>query len=608
MKKIKDNNKRIEYKLTDFFVTNLNIKNQIVYYGSNIIAKELFTLLKLDVKTIKQTLKRLRLKQTDRLTDLQVEEICFSNNFDAKKIIEINEGNIINNIVEILKQTKWNDETKIITKPPVITIMGHVDHGKTTLLDIIRKSNIVAKEIGGITQKIGAYQINYENNLLTFIDTPGHEAFTKMRANGSQVTDLAIIIVAADDPLMPQTKESIDHAKAASVPIIIAINKIDAPGANQKRIRKELINYGVMLEEIGGDTPVVEISALKNLNIANLLEVILLQAELLELKVPLNVLGAGTVIESNMSKTQGNIASVIVQIGTLKKGDYIIIGDSLSKIRVLKNDLLKSIDEILPGMPGEIIGLSSPALTGSKFVVVNDLKQATKIVDIIHNAKLDLERQKTEFSAQEIFEQISTTTKNFNIILKADAVGVLQAIEQKLKTFSTPEIKINIIRQDVSDVNLTDLILAKASKATIYLFNLKIPPALKKQIKFEQINVYEFDIIYKLFEDVQDKIKGLIIPKSTKKIVAHGKVLKIFNIPKVGVVVGAFVEDGTVMITNLVRVTRNEKQLYDGPIKSLRIAKDQVKKIESGTEFGVSLNSSARFNPDDKLEFYTIEK
>lgn len=607
----KEKNNIYKYNLSDFFVERLSFKNNKLKFGTNTYLKEISEILKLNPIKIKRKL-GIDLKAKDHiLDDDQIAEIALSNNIDFEKVDDVSPENIIlkiNDLVENYK--KWPEEVIVKKRTPIVTIMGHVDHGKTTLLDAIRNTNFTAKEAGGITQKIGAYQIIWKNNKITFIDTPGHEAFTEMRANGSKVTDLCVIVVSVDDSLMKQTKESIDHAKAANVPIIIAINKIDLPGHSKKKILDDLANYGIVSEELGGDVPVVEISALKNKNIDHLLDMIILITDMLNLKTAFNILATGTVIESNIHKSRGNLVTVIVKNGTLNIGDNIILDDRLITIKGLKDENQNPILKAEPGQPVEIYGAGFSPLAGTNFVAISDLKLATKIINSFHSSKLNALRNANanKFTRENLFQKLSEQNKKiFNIILKVDSVNSLSAIENQINSLNNDNLIIKIIHKDVGEVTNSDIILADASQAVIYQFNLKVPTKLLPLIKSRSVLILNFDVIYKLFDDIREKTIENKEKEVVKQIIGKGKILKKFLFSKIGAISGTKIIDGIVKRNSKVNIYRNDKLIQETEVKSLMIEKNNVSEVKKGQECGITFKNFNDFLENDNLEFFEFK-
>ncbi len=595
-KKGKKNEHRVEFELKDFFVEKLNFENGKLEFGSNARVDEVAKVIGIDIK--KALIDSGLGKDADHhhiLDDEQIAELALNNDIDFEKVDDVSPVNVVDKIITIMEAQEWTEEAQVEERAPVITIMGHVDHGKTTLLDTIRKSNLTSKEAGGITQTIGAYQIEVKGKKLTFIDTPGHEAFTEMRANGSKVTDLVIIVVAADDSIMPQTRESIDHAKAAGVPIIVAVNKMDSQGADIERVKTDLAKVDVVAEDWGGDIPFVPISALKGEGIDQLIENVILTTEMQDLKAPVNVLASGTVIESNIHKHKGNLVSVIVQNGTLKVGDDIIMDDFMGRVKAMHDDMGKSLREAVAGTPVEIYGIGKSPIVGSKFVVTKN-KDANKIADEIHDARLNKLRTRSTKSAADLFAMMGNAKKAFNVILKADALGVLEAISGKIEAISTDEVEVKVIRKEVGEISTTDVTLAEASKGHIYTFNLKTTPAVEAMAKNKQVNVFEFDIIYKMFEDIENKINGLTEDKFEEVEIGKAEVMQLFSFSKVGTILGSIVRDGSVKRDSIIDIERNGEIVATSKVKSLQFEKDQLKEAVKGRECGITLE-------EQKIEF-----
>ncbi len=601
-KKGKKNEHRIEFALADFFVEKLTFENGKLYFGSDAKVDQVAAAIGIDVK---KALVDAGFSKNDDpkhiLDDEQVAELALNNDIDFEKVDDISAVNVVDKILTIMDAQEWGEEVEINKRPPVITIMGHVDHGKTTLLDTIRKSRLTSKEAGGITQTIGAYQIENNGNKLVFIDTPGHEAFTEMRANGSRVTDIVIIVVAADDSIMPQTRESIDHAKAAGVPIIVAVNKMDAPGANIEKVKQDLTDVNLVPEDWGGDVPFLPISALKGEGIDELLETINLISEMEDLKAPENILASGTVIESNVHKQKGNLVSVIVQNGTLKVGDDIIMDDFIGRVKAMSDDMGKPVQVATPGTPVEIFGLGNSPLVGSKFVVTK-AKDSQRIADEIHFARLNKQRERKTTSVADLFAQMGSSKKTFNVILKADALGVLEAITAKVEAIGTDDVDVKVIRKDVGDITTTDITLAEASKGHIYTFNLKTKPDNLALAKNKGVNIFEFDIIYKMFEDIQNKIEGLTEDKFEEVEIGKVEVLQLFSFSKVGTILGSIVRDGSIKRDSIIDVERNGEVIVTTEVKSLQFEKDQLKEAVKGRECGITLkDQSTEFKEGDIL-------
>ena len=492
-------------------------------------------------------------------------------------------------------------------RPPVITIMGHVDHGKTTLLDTIRKTNVASGEAGGITQAIGAYQIEYQGKKLTFIDTPGHAAFTEMRARGASITDIVIIIVAADDGVMPQTKEAIDHAKAAGVPIIVAVNKIDKPTANVERVLTEMANNGIQPEEWGGDVMFVNISAMTGLGIDDLLERILLLSEMAELKANPNRYASGTVIESKLDKSSGVITNILIQNGTLRLGDPIVVGTISGKVRTLKNDKGENLVEALPSMPVSITGLSESPSAGDKFMAFENEKKAKSIAS--QRELLEKERKnkpKSAVSLDDLFNRVAEGEKEINIILKADVKGSEEAVKNALLKLDVEGIKINVIRSGIGTISESDVSLADASNAIIIGFNIRPDHKITEMAKDKGIDIRLYDIIYKVVEEMEAALKGKLAPEYEEKVRGEAEVRKIFKFSKVGTIAGSYVTSGNLKRGAKARVIRDGVIVNDSTIATLAREKDQVKEVKQGLECGITIENFNDIKEQDIIEAYEM--
>ncbi len=497
-------------------------------------------------------------------------------------------------------------EEDLVERPPVVTIMGHVDHGKTTLLDTIRKSNVASGEAGGITQEIGAYQVECNGKKLTFIDTPGHAAFTEMRARGASVTDIVIIIVAADDGVMPQTREAIDHAKAAKVPIIVCINKIDKPEANIDRVMTGLVEAGLTPEEWGGDTLVTKISAKTGEGVDLLLENILLIAEMGELKANPNRYATGAVLESKMDKHVGPVATLLISNGTLRLGDPVVVGISFGKVRTLKNDLGEDIVEALPSMPVEVTGLSSVPSAGDKFMAFETEKQAKQIASDRALREKEADTNRTGMSLEDLFGQISEGLKEINVILKTDTNGSLEAVRSSLEKIEVEGVKINIIRGAVGGITESDIVLAQASNAIVIGFNVRGNNKVVDMAKEYNIEIRLYDIIYKVVEDMEKAMKGMLEPIYEEKVTGTLEVRQLFKFSKVGMIAGCHVTSGTIKNNDKARVVRDGIVIYNGSIKTLQHEKDQVKEISKDRDCGLTLENFQDYKEGDTIEVYEL--
>lgn len=500
-----------------------------------------------------------------------------------------------------------DNEENLVKRPPIVTIMGHVDHGKTTLLDYIRHTHVVTQEFGGITQHIGAYQTMYNGELITFIDTPGHAAFTEMRARGASVTDIVIIIVAADDGVMPQTKEAIDHAKAANVPIIVAVNKIDKKDANIDRVLTEMNEAGITPEAWGGEVPFINISAHTGEGIDLLLETILTVAELENLRANPNRYASGAVIESRVDKNVGGVASFLIQNGTLRIGDPIVVGTSYAKVRTMKNDRGESIAQAGPSTPVEITGLTKNPSAGDKFMAFETEAEAKSIAEKRERlVKLNEGKQKG-ISLDDLFNNINAGDKEINILLKADVRGSEEAVRSSLEKITTNEVKVNVIRSGIGAISESDVILASASNAIIIGFNVVASTNAKELAKDKNIEIRLYTIIYKLVEDVESAINGLLDPVYEEKVLGSAEIRKIFKFSKIGNIAGVYVTDGLIKSNALARVIRDGIIIAsDDAIKSLQREKDSVKEVKKGYECGVTLDKFNDFKEGDIIEAYEM--
>ena len=494
----------------------------------------------------------------------------------------------------------------LVKRPPVVTIMGHVDHGKTTLLDTIRHSKVVSTESGGITQAIGAYQIIHNGEPITFIDTPGHAAFTAMRARGTSVTDIVIIIVAADDGVMPQTKEAIDHAKAAKVPIIVAVNKMDKPDANPNKVMEEMAALNITPEEWGGEYPFVKISAQTGQNIDELLETILATAEMLDLKANPNRYAVGSVIESKLDKHVGGVASILIQNGTLRIGDPIVIGTNYGKVRTMKNDLGQDVVSAGPSTPVEITGLQGNPEAGDKFMSFESETQAKEVAEKRKLIARDQKFKKENISLDSLFQAIDEGTKEINIILKTDVKGSEEALKNSLQKIEVKGIKINIIRSDIGTITESDVVLANASNAIIIGFNVAPSPQTKDMAKEYSVDIRLYNIIYKAIEDMEAAMQGMLDPEFEEKIFGRAEVRKIFTFSKVGKIAGSYVTDGLIKSNSKIRVIRDGIVIHDGNIAGLQRGKDSVKEVKKGFECGITLESYSDLKEGDILESYDM--
>ena len=524
------------------------------------------------------------------LNDEQVELICMEYGVECEKHVPVDEINFEN--IEVV-----DDEKDLQPRCPVVTIMGHVDHGKTTLLDTIRKSAIVEGEFGGITQHIGAYQVEVNGKKVTFLDTPGHEAFTAMRARGAQVTDIVIIVVAADDGVMPQTKEAIDHAKAAHVPIVVAINKIDKEGADPERIKAEMSEEGLLPEEWGGDTVYCEISAKKKIGIEELLETLTVVAELADLKANPNRYAYGSVIEGKLDKGRGPVATLLVENGTLRASDPIVVGTAFGRVRQMLDDKGRVIKEALPGTPVEITGLNEVPVAGDKFMVFESEKQARSIGETRMKAKIAKDRNSgAAMSLDDLFSQIKDgQILDLNIIVKADVQGTAEAVKASLEKIDVEGVRVNVIRSSVGAISESDVILASASNAIIYGFNVR--PNAKVRSKAEEEKV-----------EIETAMKGMLAPELVEVVTGQAEIRQVIKASKVGNIAGCYVTDGSIKRNCGIRLIRDGIVVYEGKLASLRRFKDDVKEVNSGFECGLNIENFNDIKEGDIIEGFVMEE
>lgn len=497
-------------------------------------------------------------------------------------------------------------EEDLVKRPPIITIMGHVDHGKTTLLDYIRNTNVALGEAGGITQGIGAYQIDYEGNKMTFIDTPGHAAFTQMRARGAAVTDIVIIIVAADDGVMPQTKEAVDHALSAKVPIIVAVNKIDKPEANIDRIYTGMAEIGINPESWGGDVPFINISAKTGEGIDNLLKTIIAISEVNQFKANPNRYALGAVIEAILDKNVGGVTSFLIQNGTLRIGDPVCVGTTYGKIRTMKNDQGVNIASAGPGTPVEVTGITDSPKAGDKFMAFETLDEAKKIAATRKDVELSKVKRHASVSLEDLFNQVQEGKNEVEVVLKADVRGSEEAVKAALENIRVEDVKIKVIRSGIGPISESDIVLASASKAVVIGFNVVASPGAKEMAKEYDIKIRLYTIIYKLVEDVEAALKGMLDPEYEEKVIGSVEVRKIFKFSKIGNIAGVYVTDGVVKANAKARVIRDGNILVDTKIASVQREKDHAKEVKKGFECGITLEKYDDFKEGDIFEIYEL--
>lgn len=580
-------------------------KDEVVYITDPIVVKDLAEKLGVGVNQLitKLIMLGLMLNQNQSI-DFDTASLM-ADEFGVKVELEVPQSE-----EEALELDFEDSEDTLVTRPPVVTVMGHVDHGKTSLLDAIRQTKVQAGEAGGITQRIGAYSINVKGKKIVFLDTPGHEAFTQMRARGAQITDISVIVVAADDGIMPQTKEAISHSKAAGVPIIVAINKIDRPEANIERIYQELADNDLLPEKWGGSTITVEVSAKKRINIDELLEMITLVAEMEDIKANPNRRAMGTVIEAQLDKGQGPTATVLVQKGTLKKGDYVVSGTSCGKIRLMVDDNGKGIMKATPSTPVKIMGLSEVPEAGEFFYAVESEKKARAI------AEMRKEKQREEMitatqkvSLDNLFDRIKEgELKDLNVIIKADNKGSIEAIASSLTKLSNEEVKVSVIHSGVGGISESDVMLASASNAIIIGFNVRPNNGAMDLANAESIEVKTYRVIYDIIDDIKNAVKGMLKPKTKETVLGRATVRATFRLPNGQSIAGIYVDNGKITRNSSIRLLRDDVVIHDGGISSLKRFKDDAKEVATGYEAGLGLENYNDIKEGDEMEAYIIEE
>lgn len=537
------------------------------------------------------------------LNDEQVELICMEYGLECKKVVPVSEVNFED--LEVV-----DDPKDLVPRPPVITIMGHVDHGKTTLLDHIRKSRVAEGEFGGITQHIGAYQVSVKGKKITFLDTPGHEAFTAMRARGAMITDIVIIVVAADDGVMPQTREAVDHALAANVPIIVAINKIDKPGADPQRIMTEVSELGLMPEEWGGDVPYVNISAKKGIGIDELLETVTVVAELAELKANPKRMAYGSVIEGRLDKGRGPVATLLIQNGTLRSGNPIVVGATYGRVRQLVDDRGREIKSAGPATPVEITGLNDVPEAGDKFMVFETEREARHVGEERAQKKIEEERNSTSaMSLDDLFSQMkSGEVVDLNIIVKADVNGTAEAVKSSLEKIDVEGARVNVIRSTVGAISESDILLASASKAIIYGFNVRPDANVRRKADEEGVEIRLHQVIYKMVEEIEAAMKGMLAPEMEEVVTGQAEIRHIYKVSKIGNIAGCYVTDGSIKRDCGIRLIREGIIVYEGKLASLKRFKDDAKKVNQGYECGLTIENYNDIKEGDIVEGYVMQE
>ena len=586
---------------------NLNkINNGVFVFAKSLTVGELAKELNINASDIikKLFLQKKLVTINQYLDDETIGEICLEFGYDFKKEEIINEEDFEKAQIE-------DKESDLVERPPVVTVMGHVDHGKTTLIDAIRNSNLAANEVGGISQEIGAYQKTVNGKKITFIDTPGHEAFSAMRSRGASVTDIVVLVVASDDGVMPQTIEAIDHAKAANVPIIVAVNKIDVPGANPEKVLNELMQHDVIAEKFGGDVLTCEISAKKKIGIEDLLEDILLQAEMLQLRANPKRYAIGTVLEAELDKGEGPKATLLVQNGTLYNGDYVVVGTAYGKVRRMTNEFKQVIKEVGPGTPCSVIGLSEVPLAGDRFMAFPTEKQAKDIAEKRKLKKVQEERAASNgvSSLDDLYSKISEgQLAQINIVLKTDSTGSAEAVKGALEKLNNEQVKVNIIRAAAGAITESDILLASASDAIIYGFNVRPSAMIRKKAEEEKVEIRLHRIIYALTEEMEDAIKGKMKKEEVEAVIGQAEVRNVFKISKVGEIAGCMVTDGSIKMNAKCRVLRDGAIVYEGQIDSLKRFKDDAKEVKQGYECGLKVANFNDVHEGDIIECYEMKE
>lgn len=537
------------------------------------------------------------------LDDEQVALICMEYGLECKKVVPVSEVNFED--LEVV-----DDPKDLEPRPPVITIMGHVDHGKTTLLDHIRKSRVAEGEFGGITQHIGAYQVSVKGKKITFLDTPGHEAFTAMRARGAMITDIVIIVVAADDGVMPQTREAVDHALAAGVPIIVAVNKIDKPGADPQRIMTEVSELGLMPEEWGGDVPYVNISAKQGTGIDELLETVTVVAELAELKANPKRMAYGSVIEGRLDKGRGPVATLLIQNGTLRSGNPIVVGATYGRVRQLVDDRGREIKAAGPATPVEITGLNDVPEAGDKFMVFETEREARHVGEERAQKKIEEERNSTSaMSLDDLFSQMkSGEVVDLNIIVKADVNGTAEAVKSSLEKIDVEGARVNVIRSTVGAISESDILLASASKAIIYGFNVRPDANVRRKADEEGVEIRLHQVIYKMVEEIEAAMKGMLAPEMEEVVTGQAEIRHIYKVSKVGNIAGCYVTDGSIKRDCGIRLIREGIIVYEGKLASLKRFKDDAKEVNQGYECGLTIENYNDIKEGDIVEGYVMQE
>lgn len=602
--KNKQNNNNKKEKRTSNIPTRQNKEDNVIYYEAGMSVMEVAEALGVGVTELVKKLfvsMGIMASATQALDRDTTELIAIEYNYELK-------DKKITDMTRFDEVEVEDSEEDLVSRPAIVTIMGHVDHGKTTLLDTIRSSHVVTGEAGGITQHIGAYQVVKNNKTITFIDTPGHAAFTEMRARGAQITDIVILVVAADDGVMPQTKEAIEHAQAAGVPIIVAVNKMDKVGANPDRIKTELTEYNLVAEDWGGDTIFVPISALTGKGVDDLLEMIVLVSDLKDYKANPNRLGMGSVIEARLDKGRGPVATLLVQNGTIKVGDIIVVGTTYGKIRAMEDETGKSITSAGPSKPVSVTGLEEVPFAGEKFMALNDERKAREISEVRAQNKFNEEKGVGKTASLNDLFQNNNDEKTLNLIIKCDVQGSIEAIRGLLEKIDIEGTNINIIGARVGGITNNDIILAVASHAIIIGFNVRPTAQISDMAKDEGVEIRLYNIIYKLQEDIEKAVKGLLDPVFEEKVTGQAEVRETFKVSKVGTIAGSYVTSGSIVRSGSVRLIRNQIVIYTGRIAGLRRFKDDVKEVKAGYECGITIENYNDIKVGDVIECFVMEE
>ena len=598
--KKKPNNNKKGFNKNPQQNANSNVKVEAITYTDGITVAELAAKCNKNASDIIKILFMLSKMVTinSPLDDETVELVCLEFGIDAKKEEPKDENS--------LEDDEIDDPKDLKERPPLVPIMGHVDHGKTTLLDSIRKTKVVEGEFGGITQHIGAYQVEVDGKKITFLDTPGHEAFTAMRARGAKVTDVSIIVVAADDGVMPQTREAVDHSKAAGVPIIVAVNKMDKPDANPDRVKNEMADLGLIPEEWGGETIFVNCSAKKGDGITDILETILVVSEVKELKANPKKLATGTVIEAKLDKGRGPVTTLLVQNGTLKQGDSIVVGVCHGKVRKMTDDTGREIKVAPPSMPVEIIGLNDVPVAGDNFKVFDNDKEARLVAEKRQRIKIDKERKATSaMSLDDLASQIEAgDIKEIPVIIKADVQGSAEAVASSLSKIEVDGVKVNVIRSQAGAISESDVMLASASKSVIYGFNVRPDANVRKKAQEEGVDIRLHNIIYKAVEEMEAAMKGMLAPVYEEVVIGQAEIRKTYKVSKVGTIAGCMVTEGKIVRDSKLRLIRDGIVVYTGKLGSLKRFENDAKEVNSGYECGLTIENYNDIKENDIIEVY----